>query len=270
MKKKPIFACLASLVVVAGCRDHKPATTAPAAPPAATAQPLLSAAPQIRGFSGKVAETMSTAGYTYVQVDTGSEKIWAAAPQFSVKVGDSVVIRDGTPMMNYHSQTLNRDFEVVYFTGNVAIKGAPATAGAPGATLPEGHPPIAGKDASAPAAHPSPNAAAKPAVDLSGIKKADGGSTIGEIFADKAKLSGKEVKVRGKVVKYNANIMGRNWLHLQDGTGAAGGNDLLITSDTPVKVGDVVLATGTVATDKDFGYGYKYSVMIEQAKVVIE
>lgn len=262
--------CLVILAIVAGCTDRKPASSAPAAPVSAAPQPLLSAASQARGFSGKVTETMSTAGYTYVQVDTGTEKIWAAAPQFAVKVGDSVSIREGTPMMNYHSQTLNRDFEVVYFTGNVAIKGAPGTAGDGGAVLPQGHPPITGKDAGPSGGHPPLSGAVKPTVDLSGIKKAEGGSTVQEIFADKTKLNGKEVKVRGKVVKYNANIMGKNWLHIQDGTGAPGSNDLLLTTDSPVKVGDVVLATGTVLTDKDFGYGYKYAVMIDKAKVVVE
>ena len=82
--------------------------------------------------------------------------------------------------------------------------------------------------------------------------------------------NGKKVRIRGQVVKFNANIMGRNWLHLQDGTGAAGTNDLTITSAATVNVGDTILAKGVVTTNKDFGFGYKYDVIIEKADVTVE
>jgi hypothetical protein len=208
-------------------------------------------------FSGKVVETTNAASYTYVLVDTGSAKLWAAAPQFEVKPGDVVTVGGGIPMENYHSKTLNRDFAVVYFTGSVKVNGS-----APGDTgnaveLPPNHPPITG-------------AAAKPTVDLSGIKKATGGKTVAEIFAGKAKLSGKPVKVRGKVVKYNAQILGKNWIHIQDGTGTPGSNDLTVTTATEAKIGDTILVSGVVHTDRDFGAGYKYSVIIEDATVTVE
>jgi hypothetical protein len=94
-------------------------------------------------FTGKVLETMNAATYTYVRVDTGKATNWAAAQQFSVKVGDTVTIKDGMPMPNYHSKTLNRDFDLVYFTGRAAVAGA-ADSGAAAKTteLPAGHPPI--------------------------------------------------------------------------------------------------------------------------------
>jgi hypothetical protein len=78
--------------------------------------------------------------------------------------------------------------------------------------------------------------------------------------------------VRGKVVKYNAEIMGKNWLHIQDGSGSAdkSNNDLTVTTTTPAKVGDTVLVTGSVTTNKDFGAGYKYTVILDDAKVVVE
>jgi hypothetical protein len=217
-------------------------------------------------FSGKVAETMSTAGYTYVLVDTGKAKTWAAAPQFSVKVGDTVAVADGMPMPNYHSKTLNRDFDLVVFTGNVkvngALPGAGATPSAKSGALPEGHPPISGAPGSA--------ADAKPTIDLTGIKKAEGGKTIAEIYSDKSKLGGKKVKVRGRVVKYNAEIMGKNWIHIQDGTGAAGSNDLAVTTAAKTKVGDLILVNGTVAINKDFGGGYQYTVIVEDAQLTVE
>ena len=96
------------------------------------------------------------------------------------------------------------------------------------------------------------------------------GKTVGEINTHKAKLSGKRTTVRGKVVKYNASVMGKNWLHIRDGSGGADSNDLTITTATEAKVGDTVLVSGKVATNRDFGGGYKYSVIIEDATVVVE
>jgi hypothetical protein len=226
------------------------------------------------GFAGKVLETTNTAGYTYVLVDTGSKKLWAAAMQFEVKVGDPVTVGAGVPMTGYHSKSLNRDFDVVYFTGNITVNGGDANAGTAPA-LPPGHPalPGAATPPALPPGHPALTTAAKPAnLDLTGIKRADGGQTIQEIFASKSGLAGKPVTVRGKVVKYNAMIMGKNWLHIQDGSGSADekNNDLTVTTATPAKLGDTVLVTGIVSTDKDFGAGYKYSVILEDAKVTVE
>ncbi len=212
------------------------------------------------GFSGKVVETMDAGEYTYVRVDTGKTNVWAAAPRFAVKVGDTASLAAGMPMPKYHSKTLNRDFDVVYFTDRVSVNGSATSPEAAGAMqeLPKGHPPIGGAPT------------AKPKVDLSGIKKAEGGKTVAEVYAEQAKLSGKQVKVRGKVVKYNPNIMGKNWVHLRDGTGSEGSNDLLLTTSSETKVGDTVLATGTVALNRDFGANYKYAVMLEDAKLAVE
>jgi hypothetical protein len=71
-------------------------------------------------------------------------------------------------------------------------------------------------------------------------------------------------------VKYNGGIMGKNWLHIRDGSGQEGNNDLTVTTDAPAKVGDTVLVKGKVSTDRDFGGGYKYPVIVEDAKVTVE
>ena len=107
-------------------------------------------------------------------------------------------------------------------------------------------------------------------MDFSGIKKAAGGKTIAEIFDGKAALGGQSVKVRGKVVKYSANILGKNWLHIRDGTGSEGSNDLVVTTAADAKAGDRVVVSGAVSLNKDFGAGYKYAVIIEDAKVTVE
>ena len=118
--------------------------------------------------------------------------------------------------------------------------------------------------------HPLP-AAAYSAVDLSGIKKAEGGKTVAEVFADKDQLAGQQVVVRGKVVKTRDNIMGKNWVHVRDGTGTDGTNDLTVTTSDPVPmVGATVVVTGQLSRNKDLGLGYKYDVIIEDAKVKAE
>ena len=91
-----------------------------------------------------------------------------------------------------------------------------------------------------------------------------------EVYQEKDKLKGKRVTLRGKVVKYNEAIMGKNWLHLRDGTGKDPTDDLTVTTQAKAKVGDTVLVEGTVTLDKDLGAGYKYDVIIEDAKVKIE
>ena len=109
-------------------------------------------------------------------------------------------------------------------------------------------------------------------IDLDGIAKAEGGKTVAELYAEKDALAGTKVTVRGKVVKSNVGIMGKDWLHVRDGSGAEGTNDLtLTTTSSPLpNVGDMVLVTGTVVLDKDFGMGYVYPVMLEETEVTVE
>ena len=138
---------------------------------------------------------------------------------------------------------------------------AAGIAQAASAPLPEGHPTIDTHGSAAPAA---------PKFDFSKIVKPKDGKTVQEVYQEKAKLNGKRVTLRGKVVKYNEAIMGKNWLHLRDGTGKDPTDDLTVTTQAKAKVGDTVLVEGTVTLDKDLGAGYKYDVIIEDAKVKIE
>jgi hypothetical protein len=217
-------------------------------------------------FSGKVIETMNTAGYTYVLLDTGTQKIWVAAIEFAVKKGDTVAVTGGMPMSNYHSKTLDRDFDLVYFAADVQVNGQKK----PEATeLPAGHPPIAAPKSNLPTGHPPLNGETT-IEKTTPIQKAVNGQTIAEIHADKAKFKGKPILVRGEVVKYNAGILGKNWLHIRDGTGKPGTDSLVITTDSSVKVGNTVLVHGNLSVDRDFGGGYKYGVIVENAKVTVE
>jgi len=101
------------------------------------------------------------------------------------------------------------------------------------------------------------------------VAKAEGpgGRTVAEVVSESAVLADNRVAVRGRVVKYTADIMGKNWIHLQDGSGSAGDgtNDILVTTVAPAQIGEVVLVKGVVHTNRDFGAGYAYKVLIEEA-----
>lgn len=213
-------------------------------------------------FQGKVLETMSTDTYTYVRVSDGKQEAWAAAPRFAVTVGEQVAFSMAMPMKDFKSETLKRTFPVVYFTGEIRKLGAGGAAAAPSAQA-GGNPHGSGMSAKAPGT-PTPSAA-----PMERIASPAGGLAIATLVAKPADYAGKRVTVRGKVVKFNANIMGKNWLHLRDGSApagaAAGADDITVTTSGTAKLGDVLTVTGTVATNRDFGSGYSYAVMIEEA-----
>ena len=264
MKQLMTLLCIAlfSTTMLAGCGEEPPAPQSQAAKPSAQMAPATPAASQAApGKTGKVLETMDASGYTYVQVDTGSETFWAAAPQFAVKVGDDVVVPEGMPMPNFSSKTLDRTFDMVYFVPSVLVGGAENLAG----EMPPGHVPVMNGEATK-----GSTTVETTDVDLSGITPAAGGQTVGDIYAKKAELGGKPVKVRGKVVKFSPQIMGKNWIHIQDGTGDAGANDLTVTTSATANTGDTVVISGTLSLDKDFGYGYAYGVIVEDAEVTVE
>ena len=230
---------------------------APAKPKAASATP--SAAAQGKpsgGGKGKVLETLKAKGYTYVKVDTGKKGIlWAAAPELPVKKGDVVTVPPGEPMAGFRSDVLNRTFDLVYFVEAIEVQGAKKPVKAAAVAAPE-----------------PPGAAAARVTDakVEPVLKASGGMTVEEVFKGKGDLAGKAVTLRGTIVKVNEGIMGKTWFHLQDGSGTAGTSDLVVTTAAKVRKGDTVLVQGTVAVDKDFGYGYRYEVLVEDATVTRE
>jgi len=214
-------------------------------------QPATQTADQNR-LAGTVLEILDASNYTYLRIQTPDGEAWAAVPQARLEIGSEVVIANPQPMANFESKTLGRSFETIYF-GTLENR--------PGANPHEGMQGEMGKVANT----LDPDAAAIE------VAKAEGanGRTVAELYAEMDGLSGKTVVLRGKVVKYSADIMGRNWIHLQDGTGdaAAGTNDITVTSSAATAVGDIVLIEGTVAVDKDFGSGYRYAVIVEDALI---
>ncbi|MBU0731011.1 MAG: hypothetical protein KKE17_00900 [Proteobacteria bacterium] len=199
---------------------------------------------------GIILEVIESGGYTYLLVETRDQQIWIATSKISLSTGDKVEIPGSAPMRNFYSKSLSRVFKEIYF---VAAAGTNINEPAVQKNLPQGHPVIRGR-----------------MYEGLAVKIAEGGLTVSEIYAGKLEIAGKEVVVRGKVVKFTPQVLGKNWLHMQDGTGTSLTNDLTVTTDTIVMVGDTVVSRGILAVDKDFGYGYKYEVILENATVIIE
>ncbi len=243
-----------SLLVFSAC-SPKPGAPAVADAPAAAAGALKPppAHETVAGGTtaeGTVVETMDAANYTYARVKTAAGEVWAASAKFKVAVGDTIVVPLENPMTNFHSQSLNRDFPLIYFAQRILHPGeSEATAGAMAPQAPTDTAPVSVTEPIAPA---------------------PGGVTVTDVITKRKALAGKTVVVRGKVVKFNGGIMELNWLHIQDGSGSVkdGTNDIAVTSaNGAARVGDIVTVTGTVVVDKDFGAGYRYDVLLQNATI---
>ena len=257
-----VLVVVGSVVAGAACsKQAEPPAAAAAAGPAAVpatqgampgGMPPTGAQAAVETISGEVAETMDAANYTYLRVKSAKGDVWVATAKTPVKVGEKVVVPLEQAMENFRSESLKRDFPLIYFVSGISRPGEPAP------------PPLA-------VAHGASGMAPTPKAPVTVQPNAPpaGGSSIADVWANRTKLAGKTVTVRGTVVKFNGGILDRNWLHLQDGSGKAadGTNDLTVTTDAVVKVGDVVTVTGTVALDKDFTAGYAYPLMLEKARI---
>ncbi len=231
-------------------------TGALASPKADTVAPAQQQVPSAKAeakadsmLSGKIVETMNAGGYTYLLLEKNGKKTWVAIPAAEVKVGQEVTLQPGTEMQNFSSPSLKRTFDSIIFSGGLMPQ--------PGAAS-DSH---GGK---APAAAPVSN-------EKISVEKAKGPDayTVSEIHSKKEALNEKTAVVKAKVVKVSKGIMGKNWVHLQDGTGdaASGTNKLVATTEDLPAVGDIVTVKGTIYKDKDFGSGYRYAVIMEKATV---
>jgi hypothetical protein len=210
-------------------------------------------------FVGNVTETMDAGNYTYVALERDGEQVWAAGPKTVVALGDEIAIGLEMRMDGFHSESLGRTFDAVYFVSELRPTHVASTGSEPGADPHAGVPGFEERKA-------------LPDLDLDSIEKAAGGHRVADLWARRSELAASEVVVRGRVVKYNDGILGRNWLHIQDGSGdpEAGTHDLTVTTNGKSAVGDLVIVRGVVAVDRDFGAGYSYAVLVEEAEVEIE
>jgi hypothetical protein len=237
---------IAAATIACGTGKPKAGEAVVAAPTSAPA----TAPAQANGLTGTLLERIDASPYSYLRLKTAQGEVWAAVPEAKVEKGTEVTVVSPMLMNQFESKTLKRTFAEIYF----------GTLGTPGAAAP------------APGANPHGQMASEAAtIEVGKVEKATGvdARTIAEVWAQKGALKEKSVVVRGKVVKYNAGIMGKNWMHLQDGTGdpKKGTHDITVTSQDPAAKGDVVTVKGTVRLNKDFGAGYTYEAIIEDAKV---
>lgn len=266
-----------SLAVQNGDANASSTANESAAAPAATTQ-----APGT--LTGTVLETMDSGGYTYFQLDTGLDKPWVAVPQAQIKVGDTVSSMPGMVMKNFNSKTLNRTFDSIVFSGGIAgtTKNNPhGSMGMGGMKSGGGDDSFANAVAAESGGRPSQAKAPTSGGSVGAmapfseikVEKASGDNAqlVGDAFANRGELNGKTIRVQGKVVKISSMIMGKNWIHLQDGSGDPKTNthDLVFTTDaTTIEKGKVITMEGILTANKDFGSGYKYDAIVEEAKVV--
>lgn len=191
-----------------------------------------------------VAETMDAGGYTYMKVDEGGNAYWVAVTATPVRVGQRVTFDEQMWIPDFKSRSLGRTFEKILFA-SIAYS-------------PSQHPPV--------------NTIKPENAPKSVLTKAEGGYSVSEVFAGRLTLKDKMIKVRGKVTKISEQIMKRNWIHLEDGTGGPMTDDLVFTTENGINIkpGDIVTAMGRVQTDKDFGFGYFYPVIVEESRFVKE
>ena len=211
-------------------------------------------------LSGKVVETMNSGGYTYVCLEKNGKKSWVAVPEMKVSVGQEISFPAGQEMHNFTSKTLGRTFDTIIFSSGSPSSPQAATGGK---LLPSHE--IGGKAA------PGSKAAVAPLAKNIKVTKAQGPDayTVSEIFEKRSALHEKKAVVKGQVVKVSSGIMGKNWVHLQDGTGDSKKNthDLVVTTNDLPSVGEVITVSGSIFKDKDIGSGYKYEVIMEKASI---
>ena len=274
-----IWCGIVLIVLATGCKSQEPATVeqqaqAPQAP--ATVQAPAPAAPAAQAAvkKGMVAETMNAGGYTYMLVDNGTAQTWVAILQSDVAVGQEVSFYDGMVMENFVSKTLDRSFDkLVFSSGLVGEQPAGGAVSAPSAANSFDQA-LGGEMQSMGGQAAMGGGSRKAVVPFAEIKvdKATGENsyTVGELYEKAVDLNGQTVTVRGKIVKVSSNIMGRNWIHIQDGTGspAANTHDLVVTTAAvPDQGWDIITVQGVIAANKDFGAGYSYAVILEEAAI---
>lgn len=284
-KKMYLVPALALSLSLTGCSGDSTPEKAENAETSAPQTMQVGAPVNDNALTGTVVETFNSGGYTYLQVDNGQNKVWAAIGQTQVENGQEISLANGPVMKDFHSPSLNRTFPEIIFSSG--MKGAAqanphgSMTAAP-ATKTDGSAEenfMAALNSGTPAQAPAMDEGAanggstKAVVSAQEIKvtkaEGDSGKTVEQVFTEADALNGKKIKVRGKVVKVSPQIMGVNWLHIQDGTGnpMQSSHDLVVTTDEMADEGSVVMVEGTVAAKKDFGMGYFYEAMVEKAVI---
>lgn len=254
-----LFLVAAGLATSTFVACHKSEADQPAASAPSAATPVAAAPGTQNAIQGTVLEILPASPYSYLKIKASQGEVWAAVPAADLKVGAAVTVLVQLKMDKFESKTLARTFDTVYMgTLGGAAPAAPAAAAVPAA--------VPAPASAMPAAH-----GAVPFPAVGNVAKAAGpdGHRISELYAKRKDLKDRTVAVKGKVTKAMSGIMGKTWLHLSDGSGQQQTRDfdLTVTTLEAAKVGEVVTVKGVLHLDRDFGSGYVYPVILEDAKV---
>lgn len=202
-------------------------------------------APEMKIHEVKVLEATVSGSYTYALFEEDGQEFWAAISARELEVGATYYYKDGMEMKNFESKSLGKVFSSIWFINDFYDQ------------KPELKEKTIGGD----------HKKAKDVHTAIKVDKAKGGYSLAEVFSKKSELNNQEIIVKGQVVKINEEIMKTNWIHIQDGTEFNGIHDLTITTNEAIdfKIGDVVTFKGKLILNKDFGHGYKYDFIIEEA-----
>ena len=228
---KVLSLILISFMILLGCANEEKQDL--------TEQEVMKSEPHI----GKVIDKIPAKGYTYLQVSENKEDFWIAVPTMEIEIGERVYFSRFMVMEDFKSDNIDKSFDQILFVEDARKSPTPDE-------MKNIHSGVVSSE--------------KQEIKIQPLTD---GKTVQQIFSNKTALNGETVKVKGQVVKFNKQIMKRNWIHIQDGTGSEKEFDLVMTSNQEVQVGDIIIAEGKVVVDKDFGAGYFFSVMIEDVKI---
>lgn len=238
-----IYLILILMVVFSSCVRNKNA--APHQHPASAGNQVF-----------EVSEVLQASSYSYLKVKENNGERWVAVSKQEVEPGDVYYYDSALEMNNFESEDLGRTFDVIYFINNISetpIQQQPAAGGMMG--MDGAMPPHSGK-------------VETDKLSTISLDKPENELTLAELFANRDEYASKEFEIRGVVVKINKEIMGKNWIHIQDGTQHNNEFDLTITTQDVAEMGAEVTFKGKLSLDKDFGAGYAYDVIMEDAKLL--
>jgi hypothetical protein len=197
-----------------------------------------------------VLEILPTTKYVYLKVKENDEPFWIATIKQNIEIGGAYYYKGGLLKTNFESKEHNKTFEKIYLVTSLVQSNHGNENNSRSLNTKEKEQEISNTSKTNPVKNiPNP-----------------GSIKISELVNNIKKYEGKTVQLSGKCVKINPNIMGRNWIHLKDGSNDD--FDLVITSDTFVKEGSAITIKAIVSLNKDFGAGYKYDIILENGIVI--
>lgn len=200
----------------------------------------------------KVVDAIDAGIYTYVRLNENGKVFWAAINSRPIEIGQSYTYSDATMMLDFESKQLGRTFDTVMFIQHFDIAKSMESGNMHAGEFKKSDP------------HSHTKTRQQEEIEVSAPGE---GYTIQNVYDQGKALAGQQITVRGEVVKISQNIMKRHWIHIQDGSRSGNNYDLTITTSKPIdfKVGDVLTFSGVLSVDKDFGSGYFYTAIMEQA-----